>query len=227
MEPGVLAAIGIGALCALLIGRSLARTRAIDRRLAAAGFTPCDDQAPALLRAFGAVAGGHPPAAPRSHRIGRCFVRAAGWGELHRFAAVDQTHADRDRDASPMGGRSDVYLLDLPDPERHAGGPVSVFLAPRAPRPLQALLAGLVKSDPLGVPLELPDGPHARAFLAAFAAAPGKLDALLPRATQERLARAAELGFFAAHFGAGKLALVVLPDWPNLDQQLAYVAEWA
>jgi hypothetical protein len=227
MEPGVLAAIGICALAAFLIWLSFARTRAIDRRLVAAGFAPCDEEAHALLRALEAVAGGHLPTARRSYQIGRCFKRAAGWGMLHRFGAVDRTHADQDRDHAPMGGRIDVYLLDLPEPARHAHGALSVFLAPRAPRPLQALLAGLVKSDPHGAPLELPAGPHAKAFLAAFAAAPGKLDALLPRATQERLARAAELGFFAAHFGAGKLALVVLPDRPNLGPQLAYVAEWA
>lgn len=229
MDVGMLAFAAIFGAAALLLGWSFARSRAVAKRLLAAGFVACDDEAPLLLRMLGEVAGGHPPAARRAYRVGRCFKRPGGWGMLYRLGVVDETNVDTgaDSETQNLGGRFDVYLLDLPDPERIHRGPVSVYLAPSAPGVLQRLLAALVKSDPIGVPLELGETPAARAFLAAFADRPGKLDERLPAATQERLAKAVDQGWFAAHFGAGKLALVVQPDRPDLDRQLAYVAEWA
>jgi len=229
MDPGILALGAIFAAAALLLWRSVARGRAVAKRLLEAGFVACDDEAPALLRALGEVAGGHPPAARRVYRLGRCWKRPAGWGMLYRIGVVDETHtgSTTDSERQALGGRTDVYLLDLRDPERVARGPVSVFLAPSAPGPLQRLLAGLVQSDPRGVPLELDASPHARAFLAAFSDRPGKLDERLPQETQERLAKAVDQGFFAAHFAAGKLALEVQHDRPDVDRQLAYLAEWA
>ncbi|HSD26221.1 MAG TPA: hypothetical protein VLL75_02905 [Vicinamibacteria bacterium] len=228
MDPGIVALGAIFALAGALLAWSVARGRAIARRLLEAGFVACDDDAPVLLRALSELAGGHPPAVRRVYEVGRCFKRAAGWGMLYRFGVTDKTHADTDgiHESAPTGGRVDVYLLDLRDPERVARGPVSVYLAPSAPGPLQRLLAGLVKSDPHGVPLEL-DGPHAGAFLAAFSDRPGKLGDLLPAETQQRLAKGVDQGFHAAHFGAGKLALEVQHDRPDVDRQLAYLAEWA
>jgi hypothetical protein len=228
VDPGLVAFVGIFALAGTLLAWSVARGRAIARRLTEAGFVACDDEAPALLRALTELAGGHPPAVARVYEVGRCVKRPAGWGMLYRLAVADKTHADDGGgDRQSLGARFDVYLLDLRDPERVARGPVSVYLAPSAPGPLQRLLAGLVKSDPIGVPLELAGSPHAKAFLAAFSDRPGKLDERLPAQTQERLARVVDQGFFSAHFGAGKLALFVQHDRADLDRQLAYLAEWA
>lgn len=227
MEPGILALGAIFGAAALLLWLSVARGRAVAKRLLEAGFVACDEEAPALLRALGAVAGGHPPAARRVYRLGRCWKRPGGWGMLYRIGVSDETNADSTSERQVLGARIDVYLLDVRDPERLSRGPVSVYLAPSAPGPLQRLLAGLVKSDPRGVPLELGGSPHARAFLAAFSDRPGKLDELLPQDTQERLAKAVDQGFFAAHFAAGKLALEVQHDRPDVDRQLAYLAEWA
>jgi hypothetical protein len=227
MDPGILALGAVFALAAALLAFGVARGRAIARRLREAGFVGCDDEAPALLRALSEVAGGHPPAPPRVYEIGRCFKRPAGWGMLYRLGVVDKTNAERQGDDSaPTGGRVDVYLLDLPDAARLAHGPVSVFLAPSAPGPLQRLLAGLVKSDPRGVSLEL-DGPYAGAFLAAFSDRPGKLGDLLPAETQQKLAKLVDQGFHAAHFAAGKLALEVQHDRPDVDRQLGFLEEWA
>lgn len=227
MDPGWVAFIGIWVVAAFLLWRSFARGRETGRRLLAAGFARCDEEAPALLRILGEVAGGHPPAPRRSYEIGRCFKRAAGWGVLYRCAVVDRTNVEGDRDSEATGGRFDLFLLDLPDADRVARAPLSVVLAPGSSRMLNGLLGRLVKLDPHGVPLELPSGPRAGVFLAAFSDAPGKLDERLPEATQERLARAFEAGFFSAHFGAGKLALEGFPDWRGIDRQLAYLAEWA
>jgi hypothetical protein len=229
MDPGILALAGVFAAAALLLAWSVARSRAVAKRLLAAGFVRCDDEAPALLRALGDVAGGHPPARRRVYEIGRCWKRPGGWGMLYRIGAADVTNADAgpDSETQGLGARYDFYLLDLPDPERASHGPVSVYLAPSAPGVLQRLLAALLASDPVGVPLELGGSPHARAFLAAFSDRPGKLGELLSAAAQERLAKAVDQGWFAAHFGAGKLALAVQADRRDVDRQLAYLAEWA
>jgi hypothetical protein len=227
MDPGILALGAVFALAAALLAFGVARGRAIARRLREAGFVGCDDEAPALLRALSEVAGGHPPAPRRVYEIGRCFKRPASWGMLYRLGVVDKTNAESDHDGSaPTGGRVDVYLLDLPAAARLARGPVSVFLAPSAPGPLQRLLAGLVKSDPRGVSLEL-DGPYAGSFLAAFSDRPGKLGDLLPAETQQRLAKLVDQGFHAAHFAAGQLALEVQHDRADVDRQLGFLAEWA
>ncbi len=229
MDPGIVAFAGIWVVAGFLLWRSFARRRETAARLVAAGFAPCDDEAPVLARIVADVAGGSPPAPKRSYRIDRCFKRAAGWGMLYYCGVVDETHS-RSR-ASDEGARVDprfdVFLLDLPDAERVARPPLSLILSPGSSRLLNGLLGQLVKLDPHGVPLELPSGPRARSLVAAYSDAPGKLDDRLPAQTQERLARAVAAGFFEAHFGAGKLALVGSPDWPKLDAQLAYVAEWA
>jgi hypothetical protein len=224
IEPGMLALAAIFVAAAVLLWRSFARTRATAARLLAAGFAPCDEEAPLVARMLAEVAAGHAPAPPRRYEVGRCFKRPAGWGILYHSGVVDRTNV-RERDDA-LGGRFDLFLLDLPDAERAARAPLSVFLAPGASRALNGLLERLVKLDPHGVPLELPSGPRAGVFLAAYSDAPGKLDERLPAATQERLARAAAAGFYAAHFGAGKLALQGFPDWRDTGRQLAYVAEW-
>jgi hypothetical protein len=225
LSPGVLALAAIFGAAALLIARQAFRGRAIRRRLLESGFVPCDQEAPSIREALARVDPGFAPGAPRTYEVGRCFKRAGGRGVLYRFAAVDRTSA-QSSDRNLTGARTDIYLLDLPDAERVAHGPVSVFLAPGPSAPLRALLAGLVKLDPHGVPLELSE-PQTRRFLAAFSDRPGRLDDRLPAATQERLSRGVEAGFLCAHFGAGKLGLVAMPERTEIDRELAYVAEWA
>lgn len=227
MNPGIVALGAVFSFAALLMAWQLARGRGIRRRLLESGFVACDDEAPRILEELHRMAPGFPPAPRREYEIGRCLKRAAGRGVLYRCALVDRTNVDRPRD-NAMGARFDLYLLDLPDPERVARGPVSVFLAPSGPAPLRALLAGLVKLDPHGFSLELPGDPqHAAIFLAAFSDRAGRLDERLPATTRERLMRAAGVGCLVAHFAAGKLALLLLPDRVDVDRQLAYVSEWA
>jgi hypothetical protein len=225
MNTGVLALGALFSGAALLWAWKTARGRAVRRRLLECGFVPCDAERVQLALELARVAPGSPPGARRSYRIGRCFKRAGGRGVLYRCAAVDRTHAARSVDA--IGGQFDVYLLGLPDPMRVARAPVTVFLTPRAQGPLRELLAALVRADPHGHELELASPTLANCFLAAFGDRPGKLDEFLPGATQEKLMRAAEAGFFVAHFGAGKLALAAIPDRADVDRQLAYLAEWA
>ena len=229
MEPGLLALVAVFAVAAALLWMSFARGRAVERALLHAGFAPCPLEEPALARAMQDVAGGHPPAPRREYRIGRCYKRPGGHGMVYRIGVVDRTNANIDShsDRTPTGGRFDVYLIDLPDPERVSHGPVSVFLSPGKPGVLSRMLAALVKLDPHGVPLELPDTPFGKTVLAAFSDRAAKLDELLPAETQERLGKASSAGVFAAHFGARKLALLVHPERPDVVRELAYVAEWA
>jgi len=228
MDPGIIVLGAIFSVAAFLLWWSFARARASRRKMLEAGFVACDQEAPALLHALDDVAGGYPPTPRREYQIGQCFKRPGGFGMVYRIGVVDRTNAKPDvsSDRAPMGARFDVYLIDLRDAERVSHGPVSVFLAPRAPAPLQRVLAGLVKSDPHGVLLEIDDPIRAKWFLAAFSDRAGKLDERLPIETQERLSKGAELYFLAAHFGAGKLALFGQHDRVDIDRQLAYVAEW-
>jgi hypothetical protein len=227
LSTGAVALGSIFAVAGLLLAWQAVRRASIRRRLLESGFEACDGEAAPLGAELSRIAPGFPPGPRRSYQVGRCFKRAGGRGPLYRLEVTDVTNVGDRHRTNATGARFDFYVFDLPDPERTARAPLSVFLAPPAPGPLQALLAQLVKIDPHGTALEIGDPAHARRFLAAFADRPGTLDERLPAATQERLARAMEAGFFVAHFGAGKLALAAFPERPDVDRQLAYLAEWA
>jgi hypothetical protein len=140
----------------------------------------------------------------------------------YRFTVTDLTNADPER--APLGGRFEAYLLDLHDAERVTRRPISLFFAPKGPGVFRALVQKLITADPHGVTLELPHSPTF--VLAAFGAEAGTLDDALPAATQDRLLRAAGHGFFGAHFGGGKVALLALPDQQDVLRQWHYVVEW-
>src|SRR5262245_39859209 len=120
MDPGAIVFAGIFVLAAFLLWRSVARGRASAARLREAGFAPCDDEAPALARVLAEVTSGPPPAPRRSYQMGRCHKRAAGWGMLYHCAVVDRTNVGQRQDDDAIGGRFDLFLLDLPDPEQVA-----------------------------------------------------------------------------------------------------------
>ena len=224
MDTGVWVLAGIFAFAAILIVAGVRRRSAVRKRLLAQGFEACDDQAPALLQAWSEVAGGLGPAERRKFQVRSCFRKPAGWGMVHRFAVSDVTNADSRNNA--MGGRYDAYLIDLRDPESVFHAPASIFLSGSGSKLFRRVLEKLVSLGALGVRLEIPKRPGCERFFAAFGASPGKLDDALPAATQERLARAADLGFFAAHLGAGKLGLAALPDQKDVDRLWNYVSEW-
>jgi hypothetical protein len=209
------------ALAALLMLWNGSRRRAIRRRLEQHGFVRCEEQTEAIREAFAMVAGGH-GASRRRYQVAHCYKRAGGRGTAYRFTVADLTNADPERGA--LGGRFDAYLLDLPDAVRLAHRPVSVFLAPTGPGLLRSLIQKIVAADAHGVALGLP--PADTSVLAAFGAEAGTLDDALPAATQDRLRRAADHGFFGAHFGPGKVALVALPDRQDVERQWHYVVEW-
>jgi len=63
-------------------------------------------------------------------------------------------------------------------------------------------------------------------IVAAYGDAPGTLDSLVPPGSQQKLARAADHGFFIIHLRNGKAAFATLSNHRDVDSQLAYLAEW-
>ena len=226
METGALVLGGIFAGAIALMVLNARHRGAVERRLLAQGFERCDEQLPVLRQALLDVAGGLGPAPRRDYRIGRCFRKAAGWGMVYRFAVSDETHADQP-DGRGVGASFDAYLLDLPDAERLSAAPACVYFAPGNSRAFRMLIEKLVKLSPMGAPLEIrTDTPWTRSFVAAFGENPGKLDDSVPPGTQERLSQAAGAGFFAAHFGRGRLALFALPGRKDVETHWNFVAGW-
>jgi len=220
----VLALIGVfalAALCALWRGRQL---RALERRLAALGFEPCDAEAPALEAVWRALARCD---ADAEVRVARCRRRAAGWGMLHRFTVRERPPARGSDETPHPGGSTAVWLLDVRDPDSLCRGRVSVHVLPPGSRVARKLLAGVLELGERSPRLEVAAHAWSESIVAAFGDAPGKLDEVMAPAVQEKLARAADHGFFIVHLGGGKAAFVALPDPRELDRQLAYLAEWA
>ncbi len=210
---------------ALLVGGCLGRRRAAEARLRALGFEPCPGEAGRLRRAWTELAGGRGDARVRHYHVGRCFVRRDAVATVHRFTATDLAEADRERRG--LGGPVDVFLVAPPNPAGLPAQPVCVVLAPRGPRFLRAWLERRVQADPYGPALALSsDRNEARAFLAAFGAAPGRLEEALSPALRQRLVRAAAAGFLVAHLGGAGVALATRPERADLARQWRHVAEW-
>jgi hypothetical protein len=223
MDTGVVVLGGVFALAVLVMVWNASRRRALRQQLEREGFVPCEEETDRIRQAFAAVAGGH-GATPRRYEVAHCYKKPGGRGMAYRFAVADVTNADAER--APLGGRFEAYLIDLHDADRVARRPISLFFAPQGPGVLRTLLQKLVTADPHGVALEVPRSPSTASVLAAFGAQAGTLDDALPAATRDRLLRAAEHGFFGAHFGGGKAALLALPDRQDVQRQWHYVVEW-
>lgn len=225
-EVGWALLIGIFALAGVLLAAKILARRAGEERLRALGFEPCDAEAPGLLEAYTRLAGGHGAGETSRFQLARCFKRPAGRGFVYRFTAADlsvpQAH---DPDRSAVAPTSDVYLLDLGARASAVLQPCSVFLATIKSRFFKGLLAQMFEARPPGQKLALPADSEAP-FLAAFGAASGSLDEHLGKPLLELTARAAEAGFFAAHFGAGKVALEAPDGVRAVDEHWNAVADW-
>jgi hypothetical protein len=225
MDTGVFALIGVftfAAVCALWNWR---RRRSIQARVAALGFEPCDERAPALERAWielvRACGGGR----GQEIRVSGCRRRSAGWGMLHRFTVGVRTPQPECDSPSP-GARYDAYLIDLRDPEKHVKRPATLFVLPPGNALMRTLVQKTIEIDPPGQRLEIGDHPWKRSILAAYGEAEGKLDDHLSTSLQEKLARAADHGFFELHLGGGAAGFAVLPGHKDVDSEWRYLSEW-
>lgn len=224
MDAGIGILLGIVTLvagCAIWIRRSNGRARA---RLLGLGFEPCEAEAPALERVLADTVGGRGGAEQRRFQLGHCLRKPGGWGFAYHVSALDLTYTQAGPRSS-IGGHIEAFIVDLPDPERAARGPVSLFLGPASSKILRKALALVLAGDPFGVPLELPSEPDAP-WIAAFGATPGKLSDLLSRDARERLGRGAELGFFAAHLADGKAVFVTPPGGGDPVTRWMWVEGW-
>jgi hypothetical protein len=218
---------GIVAAGAIFVAWNHWLQRGIGRRLAALGFVPCDDEAPALMAAWRDLASA--AGCARRIQVARCLRRGSGRGSVRHFAVADVTRAEHgqgDPDRSSLGSRYDAYLVELPQAERAARGPVWVYLSSSGSSLLRGLLQRVIAIDPPGAALEVGSAPWASCILGAYGAAPGKLDDALPPDLQQRIARAAEHGFFLVLIAEGKAGFGVLPGQRNVDAQWRYVSEW-
>jgi hypothetical protein len=215
---GVFASAGVFAIWNARL-RSSAR-----RRLAALGFEPCPGEEPALAAAWRELAAAR--GAPRDVHISGCTRRAAGWGMIHHFEVTDATPDDGARDRAHVPASWNAYLLDLRDPAAIHGAPLALYLLSGGSGWLRQLLRSLIALDAPGVELELGPHPWCSAIVAAFGAAPGKLDGLLPPAAQEKLARAAEHGFFCVKLANGKAAFELLGGRRDVEREWAYLSQW-
>jgi hypothetical protein len=225
MDPGLLALIGIFVLAAVCATWNWRRQRSIERKLRALGFEPCPAAAPGLLEAWRAITrpGGDAPG--RDLRVGACLRRAGGWGLVHWFM-VTEVRDDGSDERANVGASYAAYLLDLPDSTGRLAAPVTLLVLPPGSRLLRGLARRTLELDPPGHPLAIGEHAWTSTIVAAYGASEGKLDAQLPPALQEKLARASEHGFFWAHLGGGKLGLAVLPGHADVDAQARYLAEW-
>jgi hypothetical protein len=223
MDPGLLALAGVFAVAALCAGLGWRHRRAIDQRLAAQGFEPCERDAPAIALAWRALAGLD---AGQELAIEGVRRRTAGWGMLHRFT-VRERPADRGADDAPNPGASyPAYLLDVAEPDSLCRGTVSLYVLPPGSKLVRKLIAGVIGLGASRPRLEVGAHPWSAAIVAAHGDASDKLDECMPAAVQEKLARAAAHGFFIVHMGGGKAGFAVLSNHRDVDRELAYLAEW-
>lgn len=225
-EAGLAILIGVFVLAgALFVAKHRAR-RASEERLRTLGFEPCDSEAPGLLETYTRLAGGHLPGRTKRYHVARCFKKPVGAGFVYRFTAADlSARGPRDDDGARVAPLADVYLLDLGAGARAVLRPCSVFLSNLGGGLFHGLLAKLVETQALGQKLEVPPE-RAASFLAAFGTVQGKLEEYLSAPLLELAARAGQAGFFAAHFGHGKAALLTPQGMRDVDAQVNTLADW-
>jgi hypothetical protein len=125
------------------------------------------------------------------------------------------------------GAAYPAYLLDVRDPGSLFRGAVTLHVLPPGSNLLRRLLGGLIGLQTQRPRLEVGLHPWSASIVAAHGEPPGKLDERVSPAAQEKVARAAEHGFFAVHLANGKAGFAVLPNHRDVDRELAYLAEWA
>jgi hypothetical protein len=122
----VLALLGIFALAAVFAPWNFAHRRSIERRLAAQGFEPCDEEAPSLERAWRALAGSD---ASQELRLVHCRRRASGRGMLHHFTVRERPARERERrtdETTSPGASYPAYLFDVRDADSLSRGAVTL-----------------------------------------------------------------------------------------------------
>jgi hypothetical protein len=196
----------------------------VTQRLVALGFAPCSGEERSLAVAWRALAAAC--GTQTDVRITSPVRRAAGWGLIHHF----DVHEATQRDADPDRGRVDpswpAYLLDLRDAPSIHTAPVVLYVAKSDSPLFREGVRRLIGLSEQGAELEREAHPWAPHVIAAYGAAPGKLDAVVPPAVQEKLALAADHGFFSVLLARGKAAFCVLPGARNVDREWAYLSQW-
>jgi hypothetical protein len=217
--------LGISALAAVFALRFVSRRRLpVERRLADFGFEPCEADAPALERAWRAITACSPS---RELQVVDCRSRTAGLGMMHHFTVLEQTRA-----RAPSGEGSKprasypAYLLDLRNAGSVCRGAVTLYVAPpiehvngRSPVDTN----GFSDSRPI---LDVGTHSWSASIVAAHSERGGKLDDLVPAEVQAKLVRAAAHGFSSIHLSNGKAAFATRSNHDDVEDQIAYLAEW-
>ncbi len=223
MSTGGWVLLGIFIVAGLFAAWNATLRGSVRRRLEALGFVPCDGEAGGLTELWHALTGS--TGARRNVRLSSCLGRASGSGRLHHVDVLDLTHRDDREDRANVGASWSAYLFDLRDAKSLHAASVVLYVA-QGSGLMRNWLRRLIEIDPPGAALEVGAHPWASRFVGAYGAKPGRLDELVPPTVQERLARAADHGFFVIHLALGKAAFSVLPGRRDVDREWAYLAEW-
>jgi hypothetical protein len=223
VEPGALVFIGIFALAAICAVWVFLHGRSIERRLAAKGFEPCDEEASSLEQAWRALSVSD---ASQEVSLARCRRRSSGGrSRLYHFT-VQTRPVENGADGTPNPPASyPAYLFDLRD-AGVASAAVTLYVLPPGSAVLRKLLAGVIGLGESRAKLEVGDHSWSAAIIAAYGDEPGALDRVVPAASQQKLARAADHGFFIIHLRNGKAAFATLSNHRDVDGQLTYLAGW-
>ena len=216
----MLALVGIFLLAAVCALWTFTNGRSLERRLAALGFEPCDAEAPSLEVAWRALTGLD---ASWELRLVHCRRR----GTLYHFTVRELSDRGTNANGTASPGSScPAYLFDLRDPDSVSGGAVTLHVLPPRSKAMRSLLAGVIDVGETRPRLEIGTHSWSAPIIAAHGSTAGALDDLVPAAVQEKVARAADHGFFIAHLGNGKAAFAALPTHRDVDRQVAYLSEW-
>jgi hypothetical protein len=224
MDTGVLVLAGVFALAAIFAVWNLAHRRSIERQLEARGFASCEGEAPAVEQGWRTITGA---GAPDEITILRCRQRSTSRGTIYHFIVRVRSSRGGSDDTDGPGASHPAYLFDLRDPSAAGRSGVTLHILPPTSARVRKLIAGMAgRTDPRP---QLEIGPHAwsPAIVAAFGDAAGRLDDVLPMATQEKLAKASAHGFFTVHLRGGHAALVANPAHRDVEAQLRFVNDWA
>ena len=215
--------LGIATLAAVFALRNITHGRsAIDRRLAALGFEPCEAEAPALERAWRALTGCD---ASQELQVVRCSGRIAGRGMMHHFTVREKT-VRGPTDTSNPAASYPAYLFDLRNAGSVARGAVTLHVLPPTSKITRKALAGAVDLNDSRPTLEIGTHPWSPSIVSARGKKGGKLDDFVPADVQEKLVRAAAHGFRIIHLGNGKAAFATVSNDRDVERQIAYLAEW-
>jgi hypothetical protein len=130
-----------------------------------------------------------------------------------------------DETANP-GASYPAYMFDVRNPDSVSRGGVTLYVLPPGSTVLRKLLAGVIGLGESRPRLEIGTHPWSASIVAAHGDTAGTLDELVPAGIQQKLARAADHGFFILFMRSGQAAFATLSNHRDVDSQLAYLAEW-